>query len=39
LLADAFEEPAEDIANAVAQTWDVLVDVGLLMEHPPPVTS
>jgi hypothetical protein len=39
LLADEFQEPAEDIACAVAQTWDLLVDVGLLNEHPPPVNS
>ena len=39
LLANEFDEPVEAIASAVAQAWDVLVDVGLLYEHPPPVSS
>lgn len=39
LLAAEFGEPADNIASAVALTWDTLVDVGLLNEHPPAVDT
>ena len=38
-LAREFEQPAADIATATAAAWDRLVDVGLLTEHPPAVTT
>ena len=39
LLAEEFGQSADSIADAVAGAWDRLVDVGLLNEHPAPVSS